>query len=240
MAMVSALLAFGRVDIILRKLTELRGLLGESPSSTVASLGREGLRARLLGFRHRTFRGEDIADLLYAATVVQRRDGTVFAPLSVAWEREKSLRPTLAAWVSSLRAIAWPEGPTRSAKHLLPDPMGPSASKRLLLLLRWAARPDDGVDLGLTSAIPPSGLVVPLDVHVHRLGRCLGFTRRTDGSWATAEEVTASLRTLCPEDPVRYDFALSHLGMNVVKCPARRDPTACGLCPLRSGCVHWG
>jgi endonuclease III len=96
-------------------------------------------------------------------------------------------------------------------------------------------RGPDGVDLGLWKGVPASALVVPLDTHVHRVGRALGLTARRDASWRTAEELTASLRRIDPTDPVRYDFALCHLGMSGL-CPSRRDPARCAACPLRGSC----
>jgi endonuclease III len=97
-------------------------------------------------------------------------------------------------------------------------------------------RGPDAVDLGAWSGlVPRSALVVPLDTHVHRVSRCLGLTLRRDASWRTAEEITAALRRIDPEDPVRYDFALCHLGMSG-DCPARRDPLRCAACPLAPAC----
>ncbi|MBC7172411.1 MAG: DUF2400 family protein, partial [Polyangiaceae bacterium] len=103
--------------------------------------------------------------------------------------------------------------------------------------LRWMSRPSDGVDLGLWS-VAPSALVVPLDTHVHRIARNLGLTERNDASWRTAEEVTAALRELDPDDPVKYDFALCHHGVSR-ECPSRRDSAKCGACVLHSVCVNW-
>jgi uncharacterized protein (TIGR02757 family) len=150
------------------------------------------------------------------------------------------LRPALARFAGELRGapqvakLLRGRGP-RGLRHLLPDPAGPGASKRWNLYLRWMVRGPDGVDLGLWAGIPPSALLVPLDTHVHRVARALGLTSRRDASWRTAEEVTASLRRIDPEDPVRYDFALCHLGMSG-QCPARRDPVRCAACPLRGAC----
>jgi uncharacterized protein (TIGR02757 family) len=118
----------------------------------------------------------------------------------------------------------------------LPDARGPGASKRWNLYLRWMVRGPDAVDLGAwRGLVPASVLVVPLDTHVHRVARCLGLTRRRDASWRTAEEITAALRRIDPDDPVRFDFALCHLGMSGA-CPARRDPARCAVCPLEGVC----
>jgi len=236
-ALLAALMAFGRVETIRAKLRALLARLGPHPAATVRASTREALVDALRDFRHRTFRGDDLAALLWAAGSLQARDGSLYASLAEAVRVEGALRPALTTWVTALRERAWPAGLTRSSRHLVPDPAGPSACKRWLLLLRWVARPDDGVDLGL-AAIPTRVLVMPLDVHIHRIARNLGLTARRDASWQTAEEVTAALRGLSPDDPVRYDLAVCHLGI-ARRCPSARDPERCAGCALQDVCVHW-
>lgn len=236
-ALLSALMAFGRVATIGQKLEDLWARLGASPAGVVRRETREELRERLTGFKHRTFRGADVADLLFALGEDLRRDGRVLATLERSWEAHRDLRPALAGWVHGLRAVAWPGGADRAQQHLLPDPTGPSASKRLMLFLRWVVR-RSGVDLGL-STIPASALLMPVDVHVHRVARNLGLTRRADASWRTAEEITAALRLLSADDPVQYDFALCHLGISG-RCPSSNKlPERCEGCALQTVCVHW-
>ena len=128
--------------------------------------------------------------------------------------------------------------PTRGLEHLLPDPRRRSACKRLLLFLRWMVRPDDGVDLGLWSQIPTRALLIPLDVHLFRIARNLGLSARRSAGWAMAEEVTARLREVDADDPVKLDFALCHLGISRA-CPSRRDPVKCASCQIRHACIRW-
>jgi uncharacterized protein (TIGR02757 family) len=97
-------------------------------------------------------------------------------------------------------------------RYFFARPSGGSACKRLNLFLRWMVR-RDAVDPGGWTRIAASHLVVPLDTHIIRLGRCLGLTRQTTPGWKMAAEITAALRALDPADPIRYDFALCHLGM---------------------------
>ncbi len=203
-----ALLAFGNVTTIGRKLQELLvDRLGDAPAR--ASRAPTSLARSLGSFVHRTFEGPDIARLLAAAGRIQSARGSLYAPLVDAFEHTGSLREALVAWTARLREDAFGPRPTRAQRHLLPDPSGASACKRLALLCRWIARPDDGVDLGLVQ-LPTHALVIPLDVHVHRVARSLGFTRRRAASWRAALEVTAALSALDPADPVRFDFALCH------------------------------
>jgi uncharacterized protein (TIGR02757 family) len=92
----------------------------------------------------------------------------------------------------------------------------------------------DAIDLGVWKTVSPARLIVPLDTHVIRLGRCLRLTRYTSPGWKMAAEITSSLRALHPADPVRYDFSLCHVGM-MSACgfgKAQRD----SQCPLKGMC----
>jgi uncharacterized protein (TIGR02757 family) len=120
-------------------------------------------------------------------------------------------------------------------RHLFSGPARGGASKRLCLFLRWMVRSDDGIDLGLWSFIPPAKLIMPLDAHVVRIGSYLGLTRRRSPGWLMAREMTARLRTLSPEDPVKYDFALCHFGM-AGECPIRPERKRCARCGLQQVC----
>lgn len=209
-ALVCALLAFGNVTVISQKLHELLvDRLGDRPALCAREWPLAALERALGSFVHRTFVGADLARLLFAAGAIQREHDGLFVPLERAARRHNELKPALVEWVGALRERAFGSSLTGSQSHLVPDPKGPSACKRLALMCRWIARPDDGVDLGITS-ISPRILVVPLDVHVHRIARALGLTDRTTASWLAAVEVTEALAKLDPEDPVKFDFALCH------------------------------
>ena len=95
---------------------------------------------------------------------------------------------------------------------LLPCPEKGSACKRFHLFLRWMVR-NDAVDPGGWDGISASKLIVPLDVHMHRICMRLGLTSRAQADLKTALEVTGRFRAIVPEDPVRYDFALTRIGI---------------------------
>jgi uncharacterized protein (TIGR02757 family) len=102
---------------------------------------------------------------------------------------------------------------TRGLDHLLPLPSSGSACKRWRLFLRWVARPDDGVDLGLWTCLRPSELLMPVDVHVSRAARQLRLTSRATVDRRFVLEVTEALRAICPEDPCKFDYALARPGI---------------------------
>jgi uncharacterized protein (TIGR02757 family) len=97
-------------------------------------------------------------------------------------------------------------------------------------------RGSDAVDLGLWKALGTHRLTMPLDTHVHRISRYLGLTDRSQADWRTATQITTALRRFDPVDPLRYDFALAHLGISGA-CPTRRVPEICRTCPIEPICT---
>ena len=104
-----------------------------------------------------------------------------------------------------------------------------------MMLLRWMVRGPDTVDFGDWAALGTERLTIPLDTHVHRIGRYLGLTKRRSPDWKTAQEITGVLRTFDAKDPLRYDFALAHLGISG-RCPTYRVPDICSSCRLNAVC----
>lgn len=141
------------------------------------------------------------------------------APLRSGSGNTGRTRPSAAEESPSPRPVAMQRVP-RLAKGggllprkapLFPSPADGSACKRPCLFLRWVARKDDGIDLGLWRSLPPAKLVAPVDVHVARVARRLGALRRRTLGWKAALEITAALRRVDPEDPLRFDFAMVHV-----------------------------
>ncbi len=248
-ALLASSVAFGNVKAIRAKLDDALGRIGPSP--TRAADDEAALLESLEGWVHRVYRGEDIARLLLGARRVQRASGSLGRRFEAALAGGTTLRESLASWCDAIREAgglpsprtAPRRGPSvpstsrRGPAHLLPDPRGASGSKRLLLFLRWMIRPADGIDLGLWD-VDPAVLLCPVDTHIHKLARNLGFTRRQALTWETAEEITRALARFDQADPVKYDFSLCHLGM-LQRCPSRRDVRRCEGCGVKSVCRHW-
>lgn len=204
--LLAAGLAYGRVRSILNSLDRLLPELGPSPATFVDVSPPRTLLRVTHGFRHRWTSGEDVTELLLGVRSVRRAHGSLQACfLAGLREDESDGRAGLAHLVDELRRGG---GPCR----LLADPRGGSACKRLHLFLRWMVR-KDAVDPGGWTAVPASLLVVPLDTHMHRVGLALGFTDRKQADGRTALEITQGFRQVCPDDPARYDFALTRPGI---------------------------
>ena len=215
-AFLAASLAYGRVASIRASLEDLLARFGASPGDFTRGFDPRRDPRRLEGFCHRFTRGRDVALFLWLLRQAMERAGSLES-FFLEGDVPGALHLETAMDSFGARLFALPPGRLRGslpgARWLLPLPCHGSVAKRHCLLLRWLVRPDDGVDLGLWTRVPPARLIVPLDVHLQRVARALRWTRRSTPGWAMALEVTAHLRRLTPEDPVRHDFALCRLGI---------------------------
>jgi uncharacterized protein (TIGR02757 family) len=206
--LVASGLAYGRVSTILKSAGSVLDLLGPSPSAFLETVDEKVLGKALEGFRHRFTPGREVAGYLLSVSRIQREYGLVGNCLA-GLMTGSSYGEALDALVQKLT------GPL-GRSYLLPRPSKGSACKRLHLFMRWMVRHDE-VDPGGWNMISPSELMVPVDVHMFRAGRCLGFTARSSADGRTAAEITEGFRRLEPEDPVKYDFALTRFGIQNLK-----------------------
>jgi uncharacterized protein (TIGR02757 family) len=237
---ISALLAFGRVPLFKRVVERILEIMGEKPALFCAETGPERLRKTFEGVYYRWNGGNDLACLLFFIGEVLRRHGTLGRLFVSGFRKEETdIGPALTRFIGAILAID-PRPIYRRSHYprgLFSSPARRSACKRLNLYLRWMVRPADGIDFGLWREIPPSKLVIPLDTHLIRIGRYLGLTRRRSPGWAMAKEITESLKRLDPIDPLRYDFALCHLGISG-SCPVEKNRSKCLICPLLASCAR--
>lgn len=92
-----------------------------------------------------------------------------------------------------------------------------AANKKIHMFRRWMVRDDGKVDLGVWKKTSPESLIIPLDVHVHRMALELGITQRKSSDITTALEITSYLKTIFPGDPCLGDFALFAYGASQKK-----------------------
>jgi uncharacterized protein (TIGR02757 family) len=239
-AFCAASLAFGRVASVIQSIETLLAAMGPSPAAFVRAFDpAEGTR-RFAAFVHRWTRGPDIVALLWILRQMVERSGSIEGFFAEGDDPESpDIGPGLDAFSRRALAIdtscAYGRGarPRPGVSYFFPCPSTGSGCKRLNLFLRWMVR-RDGVDFGTWTRVSPSRLVVPLDTHVIRLGKCLGLTRYQSPGWKMASEITAALRVLDPHDPVRYDFSLCHVGM--MGACGFATPRGDAQCPLRGSC----
>jgi uncharacterized protein (TIGR02757 family) len=235
----AASLAFGRVTSLMDSIERLLVAMGPDPAAFVRRFDPRRDRQALTGVGHRWIRRDDVAALLWIVRQMIEQAGSI-ERFFVEGDDKDSVDVSTGLERFSARACAMDLRPAYGrvpskpgVRYFFPRPSGGSACKRLNLFLRWMVR-RDAIDLGVWNAVPPARLVVPLDTHVIRVGQCLRLTRYRSAGWRMAADITRSLRRIDPDDPVKYDFALCHLGMRNA-CGFNRPQKDEG-CPLRGFC----
>jgi uncharacterized protein (TIGR02757 family) len=232
-------LAFGRVASVLNSIGTLFAIMGPRPSEFVRRFDPEAPHPELRAMVHRWTRGADLVALLWILRQMLERSGTIEEFFLEGYDpAHEDVGAALDSFSTRALALdmrrAYGRVPKRPGVcYFFPRPSAGSACKRLNLFLRWMVRSDE-IDLGVWTRVPAGKLIVPLDTHVIRLGRCLRLTRYTSPGWRMASDITASLRALDAADPVRFDFSICHVGMM----------NACGFgrkqgdsqCPLKGLC----
>ena len=175
------------------------------PAESLFSLSADDRWQRFKGFCHRTFNAEDCLYFLLALKRICLECGGLEEVFTKGFARDNSVFSAIRYFREEFLALPHP---TRVEKHL-PNVDKGSAAKRINMFLRWMVRSDDlGVDFGLWHSIPTSALMLPLDVHAANISRRLGILLHPKNDRRAVEEVTAYLRRLDSQDPVKYDFAL--------------------------------
>jgi uncharacterized protein (TIGR02757 family) len=180
----------------------------DSPKRFLSDVSHEHLLNLFKDFKYRFTTGEELATTLFGIKRVLGDFGSLQKCFLEGYDpKHENILGGATFLVSELSSVF--DGRPRS---LLPSPTGGSACKRLNLFLRWMVR-KDAVDPGGWDEVCPSKLIVPMDVHMGRICRSLKLTSRKQSDIKAALEVTEAFRKIEPDDPVRYDFCLTRLGI---------------------------
>jgi len=242
--LVASTLAFGSVDLILRACREALAPLGQGPREALLAMRDSDIARAWGGFQYRYCFPRDLMALMGAARRALERSGSLGAFFSEGDSGGPDIVAAAGSFARRLKelsveaasALSRPGPPGKASRgagapgsagvegaqaaapglraNLLPDPAKGSACKRLFLYLRWMARHDE-VDPGCWKDVDPSRLVVPMDTHMARVtSERLHFIPAPRADLKAALAVTAAFRLYAPEDPVKYDFALTRPGID--------------------------
>lgn len=204
----SATIAWGNRKSIINNAHKMMQLMDNAPYDFISSHQESDLE-KLQPFVHRTFNGDDfiqfVQSLQHIYNVHQGLENVFFQNAT-----SHSMQHAISQFKQHFLEIPHL---SRTHKHLS-DPLKNSAAKRINMFLRWMVRKDNaGVDFGIWQSLSPSQLSCPLDVHSGNVARKLGLLTRTQNDAKALNELDTALRTLDPNDPVKYDFALFGLGV---------------------------
>lgn len=244
-AFIASSLAYGRVSVfkpVIERILELaykKGRKGEL-YEYIMGFDPEREKERASGIKYRMSSSVDFVCFLFLIKNVLVKYGSLGRLFLLSYKKtDANIRDALARFTAFLlevdTTLVYGENlHPRGLLFLVPSPQKGSACKRLNMFLRWMIRPKDGVDFGLWD-IPASKLVMPVDTHIAFISLALGLTSIRSPSWKMAEEITGSLKKLDPHDPVKYDFALAHIGISH-DCMHKKN-SACSTCRLAAACM---
>lgn len=218
---IASVFSYGNVNQIVKSLEILRSITGNHPKDFIINFKISDITRLFNNFRHRFFKSEDIVLLYKVLQKIYREHSSlknfIFQHYDFKSDRIKNLISTFSNNFLQLgKKNQKVSGLSDGIKFMFPDPQKGSACKRMNLFLRWMVRKDE-LDFGLWNEIPTHKLIIPVDVHIATICKSLGLTNQKNVSWKMAEEITDNLKMFDPVDPVKYDFALCHIGMRKIQ-----------------------
>ena len=212
---ISSIFAYGNVTQIINSLKKILSIMGNSPYDFIINLKTKDT-IKLVGIKHRFYSESDIIKLFLALNSIYKKFGSLKKLFLLNYNSEdENIKNALSHFsIYFLNEIGKKNNLQISlgVKFMFPLPEKGSACKRMNLFLRWMVRKDE-LDFGFWNEIQTNKLIIPVDTHVARICRKLNLTKRKNVSWLMAEEITNKLKKYDPVDPVKYDFAICHIGM---------------------------
>lgn len=221
MGFIASVFAYGNVKQIVNTLSKFVTASENSPYLFVKNFDRKADGKKLKGIKHRFYTEKDILDFFSLLNITYNKFGSL-KNLFLKHYNEKELNLKNSISEFSKYYLELERKNTKSKKlslgfkFMFPLPGLGSACKRMNLFLRWMIRKDE-LDFGIWKEIPPNKLIIPVDTHVAKICRQLKLTQRKNISWKMAEEITGNLKKFDPFDPVKYDFAICHIGMRKLR-----------------------
>lgn len=217
--LIASSFAYGRLELFMAVLDKIFKILGDSPADFVENFDFERDLKYFDGINYRFNNYIDVIALIYSISESIKKWGSLKNLFQHEFNKTNDIKSALIGFVNELKTCvnneAYYHREVSRFDYLLISPEKGSACKRLNLFLRWMVR-DKDIDFGIWKEVGKENLVIPLDTHVGDISRCLGLLRRKSNDWKAALELTNSLKKFDPHDPVKYDFALCHIGIDGV------------------------
>ncbi len=208
---IAALFAYGRVELFKPVIEKILKRMGSSPHDFLLHF-KPSRQRPFEGLYYRFQKEEDIINLIRMLSILLQRHNSLEDVFCRFYSPEDEDTLNAIEGFSRYCLSLLDNKLTAGLRQLFPLPSAGSACKRMNLFLRWMVRKDE-IDLGIWKGIPKNKLIVPLDVHIARISKRLGLTKRKTPDMKMAKEITSALKRLDPEDPLKYDFVLCHTGM---------------------------
>jgi uncharacterized protein (TIGR02757 family) len=217
MGFIASVFAYGNVKQIINTLNKIVVITDNQPYKFITSFQDYKRDKRLKSLYHRFYNSEDIINLFLVMEKVFRENNSLEALFMKYYKKDDiNIKNALSGFshyfIDEIKNLSHKKELSIGDRFMFPLPESGSACKRSNLFLRWMIRKDE-LDFGIWGEIPKSKLVMPVDTHVARICKHLNLTSRKNVSWKMAEEITTKLKKFDSDDPVKYDFAICHIGI---------------------------
>lgn len=204
-ALICALFAYGNAKMIVKFLNSLDfSLLDES---------EQNIKKNLSNFKYRFQNENDVKEIFITLSRLKKECG-----IEEILRQGQAKNGEMIEGVNELIKFIYGLNSYRSdgyefffGKSFSKEPQSPY--KRYNMYLRWMVR-DSDIDLGLFKNLPKDRLLMPLDVHTHRVSLNLGLINRKSYDFKAVMDLTKKLREFDELDPIKYDFALYRIGQS--------------------------
>lgn len=235
-AFISSCFAYGKVELFKPVIETILSAMGKNPCSFLLGFDPKK-QSKIFSVKYRFNETADIICLLFIIHELLQKYSSIknaFKRHYASGDRDtgRGISGLIDEFMSINTSKVYGKNiRPRGLTQFFPSPVKGSACKRMNLFLRWMIR-DRDIDFGVWKGVQRNKLIIPLDTHIARISRCLGFTKRRSSDWKTAVEITKALKDFDHEDPLKYDFALCHQGISGL-CKSG-DSAACRECAFNS------
>lgn len=216
--LIASIFAYGSVKQIENTLKKIIDVFDGKPYKFFKNFSQKDYK-KLSGIKHRFYTEKDVLNLFIVVSNEVKKHGSIKKIFLSGYNiSDKNVKNGIANFSNHfLNSIKQTFGKvTDGMIFMFPLPEKGGACKRMNLFLRWMVRKDE-LDFGLWKEIGTSKLVIPVDTHIARISKELNLTKRKIADWKMAEEITENLKKFDADDPVKYDFAICHIGIRKLK-----------------------
>ena len=213
LGLITSAFSYGSVDQINLFIQTLMEKIGNKPYEFTINFQKRKDKKYLNDLYYRFNTQKDLINLFYSLNKILIKYLSLKNLFLANYNNnDENIIPALIRFANELNLNGKHED-SRYYHYLVSNPVNGSTCKRMNLFLRWMVRKDE-IDLGIWSEIAPSKLIIPVDTHVARVSKKLRLVERKSVDLKFAIELTKALKKFDPIDPVRYDFALCHAGID--------------------------
>lgn len=214
-ALITSAYAYGSVDQINRFIESFLNSIGNNPYEFTINFQKRKDKKFIKELNYRFNTSNDLIRLIHSLSENLKEHRSLKNLFSIGLKKDSpNIIEALTHFSKGINAVTKHTG-GKYYHYLVSNPINGSTCKRMNLFLRWMVRKDE-IDLGIWSGIGASKLIMPVDTHIARISKKLKLVKRKSIDLKFAVELTEVMKKLDPLDPVKYDFALCHIGIDKV------------------------